>query len=92
MLVKMYPKVDFFVCEKDPLHDDAIRMGKLIIKNQGESDILVFKNAPHGMLNFDVPNGLPSAKIFVEKSIQYLHRMFEYYIPEKNNVNEIFSY
>lgn len=82
----MYPKVDIFVCEKDPLHDDAIRMGKYIIDNDGESEILVFKDAPHGMLNFDVPNGLPAAKIFVRKTIQYLRKMFEYYVPPNNQV------
>ena len=76
-LISQYPKISIFVCEYDPLHDDSIRFYNKLLKNKVSAELLVFKNLPHGLLNFDIPNGLPEASLFVEKTIRYLEIFFE---------------
>ena len=75
-LIKKYPKVDIFVCSKDPLHDDGIRFGHKLIEEGKKCDITIFKNLPHGLLSFDIPNGMPEAKIFVQKTIESISKLF----------------
>ena len=75
-LLRKFPKVDIFVCSKDPLHDDAIRFGHKLIEEKRDCEITVFKYLPHGMLNFDVPNGMPEAKEFVYKTIGTISKLF----------------
>ena len=29
ILIKKYPKIDFFICENDPLHDDEMESGSI---------------------------------------------------------------
>lgn len=77
-LICMYPKVDLFLCTNDPLHDDGIRFGHRLIESGNKCQITVFKNQPHGLLNLDVPNGMPEAKEFVSKTIQSLENLFNH--------------
>jgi hypothetical protein len=52
-------------------------MFNVLLQEKVASDMLVFKYLPHGLLNFDMPNGLPQAKFFVLKTIRYLEVLFE---------------
>jgi acetyl esterase len=76
-LLKQFPRIDLFICEKDPLHDDAIRLFSRLKEFDISSNCLVFKNLPHGLLSMDMPNGLTMAASFVIKTIHYMINIFE---------------
>lgn len=64
------------VCENDPLCDDSVRFFKVLLDNKVAVDMQIMKYLPHGVLNFDVPNGLPQAKQFVQKCANSINAMF----------------
>jgi acetyl esterase/lipase len=76
-LIAKYPRIDMFLCSNDPLHDDALRFGDKLMKSGKKCDITVFQDLPHGLLNLDVPNGMPEAKLFVQDSINAIKKLFD---------------
>jgi hypothetical protein len=61
-------------------------MFNVLLQEKVPSDMLVFKFLPHGLLNFDVPQGLPQAKYFVIKTIRYLEIMF---LRQEENIKKV---
>ena len=78
-LLMQYPRIDLFVCQNDPLHDDALRMFYRLKEHSINSNCLIFQNLPHGLLNMDMPNGISMAKSFVIKTTKYMENIFDEY-------------
>lgn len=60
-IMKKYPPLELLICEKDPLHDGALKLGLKLAKISHNFRIYWFKYMPHGLLNLALPQGLPEA-------------------------------
>jgi acetyl esterase/lipase len=59
-----FPKTEVFVCERDPLRDDGLRLVLKLLKVGVRCKIVYFKYVSHGILNLCMRFGLPEAQAF----------------------------
>lgn len=74
-ILREYPPVEFFICERDPLRDDALRFALLLTKLGVKVRIRFMKFLAHGILNMCMKGGLsqaPFLDIKVRKALKYL--------------------
>lgn len=76
-LLSKLPRIEFCICERDPLRDDALRLALRAIKCGVKTRIRFFKYMPHGLLNMAMKQGLPEASVFLEKVTNCLRKLLE---------------
>ena len=75
-LLKEFPKIFLMICERDPLHDDALRYAVKLFLLKARLKVYRFKHLSHGLLNLAVPGGLQDAYFLIEKNLDILNAVF----------------
>ena len=72
-----FPKVRLVVGDKDPLHDDSIRVVEKMLNGQVDVKAKVYKNAINTLLRLDAKVGARQCRKVVDDSIDKIREMLE---------------
>jgi acetyl esterase/lipase len=76
-ILARFPRCEIYVCDRDPLRDDAIRFALSLHNAGGKVKLNYLKNLSHALLSMSHKSGLPEAVAFFDEAVRSLYELLE---------------